>query len=78
MVPLNESQVRYIYAYDTTELTTCLEAAGIEVDPPETLENFLAEYPHGPAGRVYAHVGSSPLAASLARQCPQTPPHLYD
>lgn len=81
-VPLNESQITYLYQYQTTVLTSCLEAAHIPVDTPPTLESFMANYTdQGPATvawKPYAHVDPGPLGQGIYKQCPQTPEHLYD
>lgn len=78
LAPLNESQITYIYNYQTTVLTSCLEAAGYEVDEPPTLEKFLDSYTSPGGGwSPYANVRGGTLWVSLNKQCPQTPPHLY-
>ena len=80
-VPLNESQLTYLYEYQTTVLMRCLEAAHIPVDPPPTLGSFMGNYTgQGPATvawQPYAHVDPGPLGQGIYKQCPQTPEHLY-
>ncbi|TFC21847.1 hypothetical protein [Cryobacterium glucosi] len=81
-VPLNESQITYLYQYQTTVLMPCLEAAHIRVDPPPTLESFMANYTgQGPATvtwQPYAHIDQGPPDQGIYKQCPQMPEHLRD
>ncbi|MDY7556956.1 hypothetical protein [Cryobacterium sp. 10C3] len=78
-VPLNESQVTYLYQYQTTVLMPCLETAHIRVDPPPTLESFMANYTgQGPATvtwQPYAHIDQGPpieASTNNAHKCPNT------
>lgn len=75
---LNESQIAYIYNYQTQILTPCLEDAGYTVDAPPSLEDFVASYFSSEAGwQPYEHVNAGGLTASLYVQCPQSPEHLF-
>ncbi|MCI4656270.1 hypothetical protein [Cryobacterium zhongshanensis] len=77
-VPLNDSQITYIYDYQTQVLTPCLEDAGYAVDTPPSREDFLARYrSDGGSWFPYEHVTGSDLAISITVQCPQMPDHLY-
>lgn len=76
-IPLNESQIAYIYDYQTQVLTPCLEDAGYTVDAPPAREDFVASYlTDGGGWYPYEHVNAGSLTVSLNLQCPQLPEHL--
>lgn len=76
--PLNDSQITYIYNYQTQILTRCLEEAGYVVDEPPALEEFLDSYvTDGGGWHPYEHVNAGDLTVSINVRCPQTPDHLY-
>jgi hypothetical protein len=78
LVPLNDSQIAYIYRYQTEILTPCLEGAGYTVDAPPALEDFVASYfTDGGGWQPYEHVNAGDLTVSLNVQCPQIPGHIY-
>ena len=77
-VPLNDSQISYIYKYQTQILTRCLEDAGYTVDAPPAREDFVASYlTDGGGWHPYEHVNAGDLTVSLNVKCPQIPEHLY-
>jgi hypothetical protein len=78
--PLDDGQLRRLYAYFVDELVHCLEAEGYVVDPPPTMETFVASYsdPESEAWTPYP-VGDPQLEDTdewyrLNQICPQTPP----
>lgn len=77
-IPLNDSQIAYIYDYQTQVLTPCLEDAGYTVDAAPAREDFVANYlTDGGGWYPYEHVNAGSLTVSLNVQCPQIPEHLY-
>jgi hypothetical protein len=77
LVPLNDSQVTYIYNYQTKIVAPCLERAGYRVDDPPALEDYIASYFSSTGWQPYEHVNAGDLTVSLNVQCPQTPEHVY-
>jgi len=80
-VPLNESQITYLYEYQTTVLVPCLDFNHIRVDPEPTLQEFIESYHVDGATAVwqpYAHVVAGALGDGIYKRCPQTPQHLRD
>jgi len=74
-IPLNESQLTYLYDYVTGDLTDCLERNGFTVQTPPSLENYIGS---GGAWTPYSdEIVSASLWPSLEKQCPQIPPALY-
>lgn len=78
-IPLNKSQITYLYTYQTAVLTPCLEKANVTVDPPPTLPEFIDGYLKGSSGgwAPYKNVIAGALGDGIYKQCPQTPEHLY-
>ena len=75
-VPLNDSQLEYIYAYFTGELMTCLTDKGIAVENVPSLQTFQEEY--------YTEKGWTPYSSidpgardNMMQDCPETPSGIY-
>ena len=81
-VPPNDSQLTYLYLYQTTVLIPCLAFAHITVDPPPTLQDFIdSNHVEGGSAAVWAPVlkgAAGALGDGISKQCPIMPEHLRD
>ncbi|MCI4658885.1 hypothetical protein [Cryobacterium zhongshanensis] len=81
-VPLNDSQLTYLYLYQTTVLIPCLAFAHVTVDPPPTLQDFIdSNHVEGGSAAVWAPVlkgTAGALGDGISKQCPIMPEHLKD
>lgn len=74
--PLNESQLRYLYRYLTTELRPCLAEHGVHISDPPSLEVFIEDHPKNGGWAPFEEVPPSRFI-ELEAACPQRPPELW-
>lgn len=78
-VPLNESQLAYLYRYYVQRLVPCLEAEGYAISNPPTWQRFLETYgatsPWSPYSDVLENVEQRWIV--INELCPQHPEGLY-
>jgi hypothetical protein len=74
LVPLNESQLRYVHNYLVSELIPCLEKHGQGVDSPPTVDQFLEKQGEWSPYVQLANQQSLEAVAGLIEVCPQSPP----
>ncbi|MFV0434069.1 MAG: hypothetical protein ACK5LO_08830 [Leucobacter sp.] len=78
--PLTDSQLEYLYWYETTELTECVAQFGVLVEDPPSLSSYKEQTrDDGEAWNPMAHVDEidSDDYETLLETCQQTPEGLY-
>ncbi|WP_157000939.1 hypothetical protein [Agromyces laixinhei] len=73
---LNESQLRYLYHYQTTDLRPCLEAEGYEISNPPSFDTYFENYSRNGGWLPYAEIPGN-MQPSLEELCPQLPQGLW-
>lgn len=76
-LPLNDSQLAYVYWYYTGPLTACLEHNGVAVDEPPSLAVFKQDFYSDRFWSPYGSIGDSDDWNLLSNKCPQAAPDLY-
>lgn len=80
-VPLNTSQLRFLYHYFTKTLTPCLERAGYTVPSAPSLASFEDAYDSAKSWTPYSTVSTSDNGnmtwSEVNKLCPQVPTGLY-
>lgn len=80
--PFDEAQLKALYEYQTTTLTSCLREAGVEVSTAPSLEVFEQLWQTAEQWSPYLDVADSGLSMDqiyeLATTCPELPEHVYD
>ncbi|WP_374974672.1 hypothetical protein ACEYYH_12255 [Microbacterium trichothecenolyticum] len=80
--PFDDAQLKALYEYQTTTLTSCLQEAGVEVSAAPSLEVFEQTWQTAEQWSPYLDVADSGLLMDqiyeLATTCPELPEHVYD
>ncbi|MGX5682620.1 hypothetical protein [Schumannella luteola] len=76
-IPLNDSQIEYVYWYYTNTLTQCLEDLGIDVAPAPSLVVFKETFYSDGFWSPYASVPEDFDWARATDSCPQSPDGIY-
>ncbi len=74
--PLSRDMLRYLYAYQTGELTQCLENLGHTVGTPPSEEIYIQNYYTEDNWSPYGTIGQ--LNDKVLAQCPEIPDSLWD
>lgn len=74
--PLSRDMLRYLYAYQTGELTQCLEGLGYTVGAAPSEEIYIQNYYTEDNWSPYGTIGQ--LDDEVLTQCPEIPDLLWD
>lgn len=79
LVPLNDEQLAFLYAYDRDTLAKCLENEGYQVPARPSEQEFVQNYEQTGGWAIYSMVtpGSADDWYAINKKCPQFPEGLY-
>jgi hypothetical protein len=79
--PFDERQLQALYEYQTTTLTACLQAAGVDVSAAPSIEVFEQTWQTSDQWSPYLGVADSGMTMDqiyeLNANCPELPEHVY-
>jgi uncharacterized protein YceK len=76
-VPLNESQLSYLYDYLKNEQKPCLEKAGYTISEPPSEQKFIESYYRTGGWQPYSELPSGNAGNEMEKSCPQIPTGLW-